>query len=76
MKEDLRRNVPIDRDRAALLLIDLQNYSLAPKGGAYREFNEGERDVRFAYFFDRIQSAVVPHVASLIAASRGAGIFD
>lgn len=74
MTQSLSRDLPIDRAHAALLLIDLQDYSLDPKGGAYRDLNDGERDVRYAYFFDRIRGAILPNVAALLAASRGAGV--
>ena len=71
---ELSRSVPIDRERAAVLLIDLQNYSLDPQGGAYRELSETERDCRYDYFFRRLKSTTLPNVRRLLEAGRGAGV--
>lgn len=74
LRRDVGRDVPIDRSHAALLLIDLQNYSLDPNGGAYRGLSDAERDSRYRNFFDRIGSTLLPNASRLIAASRAAGV--
>ncbi len=74
MTDSLSRDVPMDRAHAALLLIDLQHYSLDPAGGAYEGLGEAERGIRYEYFFDRVRNRVLPRAASLIAASRAAGV--
>jgi ureidoacrylate peracid hydrolase len=65
------RDIPIDSDHAALLLIDVQNYSTDPAGGSFAGSDEtGERD----RFLDRLQTTTLPNQARLLAACRAAGI--
>jgi len=70
----LSRDVPIDPRRAALLLIDVQNYSTHPAGGSFSGLAEAERTTQFTYFFDLLAGTVLPNQAKLLNACRTAGI--
>jgi ureidoacrylate peracid hydrolase len=67
------RDIPIDRDQAALLLIDVQNYSTDPSGGSCARIGEAERNA-WTYFFDLLKSTTLPNQARLLRACRAAGI--
>ena len=49
----LGRGVDIDPARAALLFIDVQNYTARPDGGEYRGVDPSEMEERYGYFFRR-----------------------
>jgi len=70
----LRRDVPIDPRHAALLLIDVQNYSTHPAGGSFAGLEEAEKTTQFAYFFDLLANTVLPNQAKLLSACRTARI--
>lgn len=51
MSITLSREVEIDPDRAALLFIDVQNYTARPDGGVYMGLSEREKQERYSSFF-------------------------
>jgi ureidoacrylate peracid hydrolase len=69
----IRRAIPIDRDHAALLVIDVQNYSAHPDGGAFAKLGETERDIRNS-FIDLLETVTLPNQARLLNGCRVAGI--
>jgi ureidoacrylate peracid hydrolase len=68
------REVPIDKAHAALLFIDVQNYTARPDGGEYSGLTDGEREQRYGYFFDTMRRLAVPNMQRLQAACRRTGI--
>jgi len=66
------RDVPIDPDHAALLVIDVQNYSVDPEGGSFGELSEAER--RDGHFLRQVTATMLPNLNRLIAACRAARI--
>ena len=70
----LSRDVPIDPLHAALLIIDVQNYSTHPAGGSFAGLNQMEKDARYGYFLDLLETAVLPNQATLLTACRASGI--
>ena len=72
--DPLRRDVPIDPPRTALLLIDVQNYSTHPAGGSFAGLDEAENNARCAYFVNLLVTKVLPNQAQLLGACRSAGI--
>ncbi len=72
--QGLSREVPIDPDHAALLLIDVQNYNARPDGGTYKTMSETERDARYGYFLRTMADTAVPNMQRLQAACRASGI--
>ena len=51
----LGREVEIDPAHAALLFIDVQNYTARSDGGEYRGVNPSEMEERYTYFFRRME---------------------
>jgi ureidoacrylate peracid hydrolase len=70
----LSRNIPIDPLHAALLFIDVQNYTARPDGGEYAALTDAEREARYGRFFRVMRETTVPNMQRLQAACRRAGI--
>ena len=70
----LSREVEIDPAHAALLFIDVQNYTAGPDGGEYAHLDPGEREDRYGWFFRTMQDGAVPNMRRLQAACRAGGI--
>jgi ureidoacrylate peracid hydrolase len=68
------REVPIDPAHAALLFIDVQNYTACPDGGEYASLTAAERDARYGWFFHALRDTAVPNMQRLQAACRLAKI--
>jgi ureidoacrylate peracid hydrolase len=68
------RDVPIDPARAALLIIDVQNYTAHPHGGEWRGLPPQEYEQRLGHLFRSLQRIVVPNLRRLQAACRRARI--
>jgi ureidoacrylate peracid hydrolase len=68
------REVAIDPARAALLIIDIQNYTARPDGGEYRGLADAEREARYGYFLGRLRETLLPNVRRLQRACRHARI--
>ena len=66
----LSREVEIDPKHAALLFIDVQNYTTRRDGGTYRGLSKAEIDERYSYFFHTMRDVVVPNMQRLQAACR------
>jgi ureidoacrylate peracid hydrolase len=69
----LSRDIPIDRVHAALLLIDVQNYTADAAGGSFKRMGEAE-GTRRGNFIDVLKTTVLPNQASLLAACRAAAV--
>jgi len=70
----LSRDVPIDPAHAALLFIDVQNYTARPDGGEYAGLTDAEREARHGHFFRVMRDTAVPNMQRLQAACRSARI--
>jgi ureidoacrylate peracid hydrolase len=70
----LSREVEIDPRHAALLIIDVQNYTARRDGGEYRELSAHEIEERFGFFFRTLEETALPNLARLQAACRQGGI--
>jgi ureidoacrylate peracid hydrolase len=70
----LSREVEIEPAHAALLFIDVQNYTATPEGGEYAAMDSAERDAKYGWFFRTLQESAVPNMQRLQAACRRAGI--
>jgi ureidoacrylate peracid hydrolase len=70
----LSREVPIDPAHAALLFVDVQNYTARPDGGEYTALAEAEREARYGWFFRTMRETAVPNMQRLQAACRQAKI--
>ena len=74
MSAGLSREVEIDPKHAALLFIDVQNYTARRAGGSYKGLSEREIDERFASFFAAMRDSAIPNMQRLQAACRRGGI--
>ena len=74
MPPTLSREVEIDPAHAALLFIDVQNYSARPDGGEWAAMTPAERDAKLGYFFAAMQRIAVPNMQRLQQACRQARI--
>ncbi len=70
----LSREVPIDRDHAALLFVDVQNYNARPDGGSYKAMTESDREARYGHFLRVMAKTAVPNMQRVQATCRTAGI--
>jgi ureidoacrylate peracid hydrolase len=70
----LGREVEIDPAHAALLFIDVQNYTARPDGGEYRGVGTSEMEERYGYFFRRMKSIAAPNMRKLQSACRAGGV--
>lgn len=64
----------LDRERTALVAIDLQYASACRTTGLGRWLAEHDREEEGRYRFDRIEQLVVPNVRRLLGAFRAAGL--
>ena len=74
MTRPLSREVPIEPAHAALLVIDIQNYTARPDGGEYATMDAAAREARYGRFFRELRETVVPNIRRLQDACRAGGI--
>jgi ureidoacrylate peracid hydrolase len=74
MTATLSREVPLVPAQAALLFIDVQNFGADRRGGEFEGLSEAELDVRFGYYFERLEQVALPNMQRLQATFRKAGI--
>src|SRR2546423_13432244 len=74
MNAGLSREVEIDPKHAALLFVDVQNYTARRDGGSYKGLSEREVEERYGYFFATMRDSAVPNMRRLQAACRKGGI--
>jgi hypothetical protein len=53
------REVEIDPHHAALLIVDVQNYTARRDGGEYRDLKEREIEERFGFFFQTMEATTL-----------------
>ncbi|MEO0624603.1 MAG: isochorismatase family cysteine hydrolase [Pseudomonadota bacterium] len=70
----LTREVPLDPAQSALLFIDVQNYCARRDGGEFQGISQGEFDRTYGWFFDELETRVIPNMARIQAACRKADI--
>ncbi|NIA71656.1 cysteine hydrolase [Pelagibius litoralis] len=70
----LGRERPLVPARAALLVVDVQNFCTRRDGGEFKGLSEAEIESGYAYYFGQVEKAALPNMQRLLAACRGAGI--
>jgi ureidoacrylate peracid hydrolase len=68
----LTRNRPVDPAHAALLVIDVQYFSVFPGQGEWSHLDPRAIPDEMAYYFQRVKNQVLPNIARLQAAFRQA----
>lgn len=69
----LTRDVPLDPERSALLIVDVQNFSAKREGGEFAGLSDAEFEDRYGWFMERIWSETIPNIRRLQLACRRAG---
>lgn len=70
----LTRDVPLVPDQSALLFIDVQNFSAKRNGAEFKDLSEDAFNDSYGWFFDQLETRVVPNIQRLQAGCRAAGI--
>ncbi|HTQ70343.1 MAG TPA: isochorismatase family cysteine hydrolase [Acidocella sp.] len=69
----LSREVPVVPGQTALLVIDVQNYTME-EGGAYAGLDPAVKEAKYGFFFKEMRQRALPNMQKLLAACRGKGI--
>ena len=72
--EPTSRDIAIDLEQAALLMIDVQNYGDDPKGGSFARLGERELLDNANRLLNLVHATTLPNQARLLRACRDAGI--
>lgn len=74
MTHPLSRDIPIEPQSAALLIVDVQKYNCTWDGAEYSHLSETEKRQRFSYFFKNFHDNALPNMVRVQQACRRAGI--
>lgn len=69
-EEILSRETSLVPDQSALLFIDVQNFCCRRDGGEFADLSEEEREEKYGYFFDQLETSVLPNMQRLQAGFR------
>ncbi len=69
----LSRDVPVEPDRTAMLIIDVQNYCCHVDGAEFEDVDDVTMRETYGYYFDRLEPVVYPNTKRLQDAVREAG---
>lgn len=69
----LSRNVPVVPEQTALLVVDVQNYTMED-GGEYAGMDPAEKEAKYGFFFREMRGRAIPNMQKLVEACRGKGI--
>ena len=70
----LSREVPLDPRHSALLFIDVQNFSAHPDGAEFADYSKDAFQEKYGWFFDQLNSRVIPNMQTIQRAARAAGV--
>lgn len=70
----MTRDLPLVPEQAALLFIDVQNFSARRQGGEFRDLDEASFQARYGWFFGELENRVIPNMQRLQATFRAARI--
>lgn len=70
----LSREIPLQTDESALLFIDVQNFSAHRDGAEFKNLEPAEFDQKYKWYFDQLETRVIPNMQALLAAARSAGV--
>jgi ureidoacrylate peracid hydrolase len=72
--ETLSREVPIVAKQAALLFIDVQNFAAKRNGAEFKEMSKDEFEKKCGWYFQQLETRVVPNMQRLQKAARAAKV--
>jgi ureidoacrylate peracid hydrolase len=70
----ISRDVPVRKAKTALLFVDMQYYTADKTGGEYSHLSSTELDEKYGYFFNELQTKVLPNMRRLQAMCRKAEV--
>lgn len=70
----LSRDIPLVPGDTALLFIDVQNFSAHREGTEFAGLAKPEFDARYGWFFDQLETRVIPNMQRLQTACRATGV--
>ncbi|MAU45371.1 MAG: isochorismatase [Yangia sp.] len=70
----LTREVPLVPEQSALLFVDVQNFSANRRGAEFADLPEAEFAEKYGWFFDQLETRVIPNMQAIQSACRKAGI--
>ena len=68
------REVPLTPSQSALLFIDVQNFSAHRKGSEFIDLSEAEFAQKYGWYFDQLNTRVIPNMQAIQRACRNAGV--
>lgn len=68
------REIPLNPAQSGLLFIDVQNFCARRDGGEFSAEPADAFEARYGYYFDRLDSVVLPNMQALQRGCRAAGI--
>ncbi len=71
---DLTRDVALQPKQSALLFIDVQNFAAHRDGAEFAGLPADEFEVKYGWFFDQLETRVVPNMQAVQSACRSAGV--
>jgi len=60
--------------QSGLLFVDVQNFSAHRKGAEFVNLSQEEFDTKYSWYFEQLETRIVPNMQALQAAARIAGI--
>lgn len=70
----MTREVPLMPSQSALLFIDVQNFSAHRKGAEFTDLSEAEFAQKYGWFFEQLDTRVIPNMQTIQRACRVAGV--
>jgi len=70
----LTRDVPLQPRQSALLFIDVQNFSAHREGAEFQGIAAEAFEAKYGWFFEQLETRVVPNMQKIQAACRAAGV--
>ena len=70
----LSREIPIEPHQSALLFIDVQNFAAKRNGAEFKEMPPAEFEQKCGWYFQQLESRVIPNMQRLQKAARTAKI--
>lgn len=68
------RDIPIEKEAATLLFVDVQNYNARRDGGEYVGMSAAEQNEKFGYFFEIIERETIGNMQKIQAACRASQV--
>jgi len=70
----LTRSISLEPAQSALLFIDVQNFSAHRQGAEFAELSAAEFSDKYGWFFEQLNSRVIPNMQAIQGACRKAGV--